>query len=415
MRAERLTNINPWPDFEALCRLGGRLSGTPSEAAARSMLADRLRVLADRHGGRFRAVPLPYDGWRPLGGTLRVETVPQLFETYPLLQSPATPAGGLTAEVLDLGPGREADFARRSGALRGRIALVRHEFMFAADHVHRARKYGWAAAGGAAGFLIALTGDLPGPAGGGAGFDDAPPLPSAGICSDAAAAIASAEGARARLSLDVRSGPAETETLLLEFPGEKPEWVVLSAHLDGHDLAESAIDNASGVAAALAAAEAACGGGLRRGLRLCLFSIEEWGLLGSEAYVAGLNDRERREIVLNVNLDSVAGAPNLAALYSGFPRLAEFLEGVAGECGIPLTLMEPLVRNSDHYPFAVAGIPACRLLAGFDRPDSNMRYVLTKGDTRDKVSPEDLRRAARLAAQIVRAACAAEELDLGGA
>ena len=92
-----------------------------------------------------------------------------------------------------------------------------------------------------------------------------------------------------------------------------------------------------------------------RGLRLCLFSIEEWGLLGSHAYVADLDDAARGAIALNVNLDSVAGAGGLAALWSGFPALAAFLGDVSAASGIPLALHAPLVRNSDHYNFAVAG------------------------------------------------------------
>src|SRR5256885_1268230 len=72
----------------------------------------------------------------------------------------------------------------------------------------------------------------------------------------------------------------ETSVLSLDLPGQGPEWVVLSAHIDGHDLAESAMDNATGVAAALAVARA-CARFLRqchRGLRICLFSAEEWAL-----------------------------------------------------------------------------------------------------------------------------------------
>jgi hypothetical protein len=41
---------------------------------------------------------------------------------------------------------------------------------------------------------------------------------------------------------------AETRTLLLDLPGQGGEWVVLSAHVDGHDGGESEMDNASGLA-----------------------------------------------------------------------------------------------------------------------------------------------------------------------
>jgi Zn-dependent M28 family amino/carboxypeptidase len=67
------------------------------------------------------------------------------------------------------------------------------------------------------------------------------------------------------------------------------------------------------------------------------------------------------------------------------------------------------MANSDHYNFARVGIPALRLVAGFDDPGSNLRYVLTPADTRDKVAPEELEAAARITERIVRAACTATD------
>ena len=68
----------------------------------------------------------------------------------------------------------------------------------------------------------------------------------------------------------------------------------------------------------------------------------------------------------------------------------------------------PLMQNSDHANFALAGIPALRLVAGFDDPAANLRFVLTPSDTRDKVSPAELTQAATLSAAILAAACAAD-------
>jgi Zn-dependent M28 family amino/carboxypeptidase len=409
-----LKSVDPWPDFQALCGFGGRLCGTPSEAEARAYLSRRLQALASDHGGRSTSIRLDYGGWRARTG--RIEAAGEAFDGYPLLHTPATGADGLTAQVVDLGRGAEADFEARSEEIPGRMVLVRHEFMFGTGHIHRNRKYEWAVANGAAGFLIAGGAGQTGPVGGGVGFKDADvPIPAMGISAAAAGALAGADGADAsvRLVIETETGPAETETLIYERPGETSEWVVLSAHIDGHGLAQSAIDNASGLAAALAATAAvAAAGSLRRGLRLCLFSIEEWGLLASQRYVSELDDAARAAIVLNVNLDSVAGADALAALYSGYPALGAFLGEVAQSADIPLSLHEPLVRNSDHYNFAVAGIPACRLMAGFEMPDSNMRHVLTAEDAIDKVTPAQMAMAAELTARIVRRAATAETLSL---
>ncbi len=88
-------------------------------------------------------------------------------------------------------------------------------------------------------------------------------------------AAASGVPAVSKLALEVDESEAATETLLFDVPGQTDAWVVLSAHVDGHDLAESAMDNASGVAAALAVVRAIAPHvrGWRRGLRLAFFSV----------------------------------------------------------------------------------------------------------------------------------------------
>ena len=73
----------------------------------------------------------------------------------------------------------------------------------------------------------------------------------------------------------------------------------------------------------------------------------------------------------------------------------------------------PLMTNSDHANFAAAGIPAFRLVAGFDEPNAALRFVLTEADTREKVATSELVSAAQLAACITAAACRAEAVAAG--
>jgi len=122
-------------------------------------------------------------------------------------------------------------------------------------------------------------------------------------------------------------------------------------------------------------------------------------------------DSERAKIALNVNLDSIGGSPNLSALTSGFRGLEPFLLRVAEANGMALRTVRPLMSNSDHANFARAGIPAFRLVAGFDEPDANLRFVLTAHDRREKVAKDELKRATRLAAAIATAACEASPAE----
>jgi Zn-dependent M28 family amino/carboxypeptidase len=269
---------------------------------------------------------------------------------------------------------------------------------------------------GAVAFLIA--GPVPGAlVAGSSGRDgaDADGIPAAGIAPETAARLARThEGwPHVTLTIDTEEQSAQTQTLLFDLPGRTDQWVVLSAHVDGHDLAESAMDNASGVAAALAVTRALAPlvGTFRRGIRLALFSVEEWALTGSAQYVRNLSEAERTAIAVNVNLDSVAGSPRLTAMTSGFASLEPFLLGAAHANGQALRCVRPLMMNSDHGNFAMAGIPAFRLVAGYDDPAANLRFVLTPADTRDKVTRSELSAAAELAAAIVAAACEADDAE----
>ena len=396
-----------WADFLAICDCGGRLAGTESEARAFAFIEQRAQAAT---GVKGRSIPVTYGGWTARHASLRLPGGEQVA-CHALLSSVATPAGGLTAEVVDLGRGTPEEFAAHTGDIRGRIVLVRHELMFAAGTIHRRRKYLAALEAGAVGFLIA--GPVPGRlVAGSSGRQDGAGIPAAGITPEAASALrrTSRGWPTATLTIETDERPAQTRTLLFDLPGRSDEWVVLSAHVDGHEGGESAIDNGSGLAAALAAARllAPRVAGFRRGVRLAFFSVEEWALTGSARYVEGLSDAERRSITLNVNLDSVAGSPDLTALTSGFALLEPFLLGVAEAAGIPLRTFRPLMQNSDHANFALVGVPALRLVAGFDDPGANLRYVLTPEDTRDKVAPADLARATALTVAIVCAACTAD-------
>ncbi|HKN10006.1 MAG TPA: M28 family peptidase, partial [Pseudomonadota bacterium] len=227
-------------------------------------------------------------------------------------------------------------------------------------------------------------------------------IPALGIGAEAAEALRrSPDGTlpSVRMIIDGSDHPAVTRMLIADVAGRGPHWVVVSAHIDGHPHGESAIDNASGVAVALALARllaprvSAC----PRGLRLCLFSAEEWGLVGSRIWLERMDEAARRSMVINLNLDSVGGASGLTALTSGFESLDAWVKDTAARAGLPMTTHLPPMANSDHANFAAHGIPALRLLAGFNAPESNLRYLLTAADTRDKVHPDELDRALTLA------------------
>ena len=318
-----------WTDFQALCDLGGRVAGSASEAAALAFARQRLAAVP---GAKFRDDPVDYPGWRCRTAQLTSAMTGVSLPCTPLLGTAS--AAGIVAEVLDLGLGRREDFERHADRIRGRIVMVRHEYPFTSAHVHRRVKLSLAQQMGAVGFLIAHPERGVGAVSGSSGRNGGAGIPALGIGVEAADALRPLPDGTlpaARMVIDGDDHPARTHMLVADLPGRGPDWVVVSAHIDGHPHGESAMDNATGVAVALGLARLlaphVCE--FPRGLRICVFSAEEWGLIGSRIWLERMDEAARRSMVINFNLDSVGGAYALTALTSGFERLDAWVKATA--------------------------------------------------------------------------------------
>ena len=405
-------------DFNAICDCGGRLAGSDSERRAReytlARLAEAGHALPAGLSSRSWLQHVDYAGWQAGDCSLSLADGTPLA-CQPLLGSAPTPEGGLLVETVDLGRGTEADFRREAARLPGRLALVRHEYPFAPGHVHRRRKYEAARAAGAAGFVIAHADPQASPTSGSSGRNGGEGIPAVATDHAGALRLAASAGAPVRLVVRGTDLRADAATPMLDLPGPDPgdpQRVVLSAHLDGHPLGESAMDNASGLAVVLALARAVAPQmhAASRGLHICLFTAEEWALAGSREWLAAMTADERRRFVIDINLDTVGADPRLTALTSGFAGLEPFVAAGAQAAGQTVAVHRPLMTNSDHANFAAHGIPALRLVAGFDDPASNVRHILTAQDTRDKVDAAALADAARVAGALLwQALCATDE------
>jgi hypothetical protein len=401
-----------WADFQALCDLGGRVAGSASEAAALAFARQRLAAVP---GAKVRDDPVDYPGWRCRTARLTGAMTGVSFQCTPLLGTAS--AAGMVAEVLDLGLGRVEDFERNANRIRGRIVMVRHEYPFTSGHVHRRVKLSLAQQMGAVGFLIAHPERGVGAVSGSSGRNGGAGIPALGIGVEAVDAFRHLPDGTlpaARMVIDGDDHPARTRMLVADLPGRGPDWVVVSAHIDGHPHGESAMDNATGVAVALGLARLLAPHVCEcpRGLRICVFSAEEWGLIGSRIWLERMDEAARGSMVFNLNLDSVGGAHALTALTSGFERLDAWVKATAARADLPIATHLPLMANSDHANFAAHGIPAVRLIAGFDAPDSNLRLVLTAADTRDKVRPDELDQALRIATTLTWQALGATDATL---
>lgn len=398
-----------WRDFHALCDCGGRLAGTDSEARA---LAWCEQALVGIGGMKARRDSTPYAGWVCHAASLTDLGSGESLEAVPLLGTAAT--GALELEVLDLGRGTPEQIHAAADRVRGRAVMVSHEYPFATATVHRRTKLAAAQQAGAAAFLVAQPEPGVGAVSGSSGRAGGAGIPAMGISAEAAARLRR-DGARVRIAIDAQDLPgARTDMLVLDLPGRGSQRVVLSAHIDGHPLAESALDNATGVAAAVALARniAPFMQGMQRGLTVCIFSAEEWALNGSREWLRAMAPESRAQIVLNLNLDSLAGSDRLTALTSNFTALGPFAQRAAALAGTRLGVHLPLMSNSDHANFADQGIPAMRLIAGFDEPASALRLLLSRADTRHQVQEDLLRQATACAGAILWSALSADHSEL---
>ncbi|HYG66314.1 MAG TPA: M20/M25/M40 family metallo-hydrolase, partial [Anaeromyxobacteraceae bacterium] len=230
---------------------------------------------------------------------------------------------------------------------------------------------------------------------------------------------------RARLSVAVEHERARTANVVAILPGRDPavagECVVVGAHHDhlgfGGDASlapdqtgavhPGADDNASGIAALLAAARAfAAEGPARRTVLFAAFAAEELGLLGSAQLVASPPPAcpvDRMQLM--VNLDMV-GRPRDGKLYVQGAGTAKGLREevtatAAAERRLPLTLAfgeGDGYGPSDHTSFYARDVPVLFLFSGphadYHRPT----------DTAEKVDAAAVAAVARLAHRAARAA-----------
>src|SRR4051794_27653488 len=174
-----------WPDFLSLCAFGGRLTGAPGEIAARDWAAKRLAAI---HPGTVGREPTPYVGWTCSDARVLLLPEGEPLDSNVLLCCGGTPAEGLDVDVVDCGRGTPDDIRAVGARLTGRAALVRHDYMFGSDTVHRRLKLDAAIAAGAAAFLIAANEPGLGAVGGSAGLTTAARrIPGFGISAEAAA------------------------------------------------------------------------------------------------------------------------------------------------------------------------------------------------------------------------------------
>lgn len=201
-----------------------------------------------------------------------------------------------------------------------------------------------------------------------------------------------------KLVIRQREWEGQSHNVIAELPGEREEWIVLSAHYDSTALSHGSYDNMSGCAGLLGVLEALRNKKRNYGLRFVFCGSEERGLLGSKAYVRD-HEAELEKIALNINLDMIGTIMGkFIACVSAEEALKSYLSYMGAELGFPVSARTG-VYSSDSTPFADKGVPAVSLarIAGKDVAPIHCRY-----DRPEVLSMEQLQRDIAFIAEFTR-------------
>jgi carboxypeptidase Q len=234
-----------------------------------------------------------------------------------------------------------------------------------------------------------------------------------------------ADGTPVRLEFDIRNRAfpdgRTAYNAVAEIPGSDraDEVVMLGAHLDSWHLATGATDNGVGCAIMMEAARILRAVGLkpRRTVRVALWTGEEQGLYGSQAYVAehfGTAEDPKPEfskLSAYLNIDDGTGRVRALSVF-GPEAAADVVRGAIG----PLTDLGVVganphgvrrLRSTDSTTFSRAGLPAIGLSQD---PTDNPSAWHSNLDTYERVLVEDAKQAAVVAATLAQALSVRDDL-----
>ena len=354
---------------------------------------------------RIETFDMPY--WERLAESAEIiSPFPQSLVIAALGQSPSTPDGGVTADIVRFETLLDLETAPMDG-LEGKIAFVDEPMMRTQDGSgyglavqKRSRSTVAAAERQAVAVLIRSAGTdshrFPHTGGSVRGGNGLAALPIAALSNpDAdqlARALERADGAVA-VKLNIQTEwheSVQSGNVIGEIPGETDELIVIGGHLDSWDNGVGAIDDGAGVAITVAAAKLVdkLRGKPRRTIRVVMWGAEEVGLHGGKAYAAQHADALDKHIVA-AESDFGAGA------------IYRFDTRFGGDTVAKAKPMADALRRLSIAPGANAafggpdiiairdlGVPVVSLRqSGWDYFDLHH----TPDDTLDKIDPEALR------------------------
>ncbi|WP_248515856.1 M28 family peptidase [Salinarchaeum laminariae] len=388
---ETFTSDAGWNHLETLVDVGNRMAGSEGERRAAEATRD---ALADAGARDAHLETFELQGW-----TRGSSAVQAGDTTQDSIALPRSPAGDATGELVDVGYGLPEDFEQD---LEGKVVMAASNVPDWYDRfLHRREKYYHAVEAGATAFVfrnhvegcLAPTGSV------GTAADPIGDIPAVGVSKEVGSRLERRwESEEVTVTVDADVHAATSQNVHATVGPDTEEEILLTSHVDAHDIAEGAGDNGAGtavlveVANALAARETE----LDTQVHLLAYGGEEVGLRGSEYDAA---QRNRDSIRAIVNNDGVVRGRTLTCFTHGFDALDAVAQSVADEFDHPIETTPKLGPHSDHWPYVQWGVPGYHLMAETDYEGRGWGH--TRADTLDKLEPRNLREQSILIAELV--------------
>jgi Zn-dependent M28 family amino/carboxypeptidase len=389
-----------WNHLEALVSVGSRMAGSDGEREALELTRD---ALADAGARDTRIDEFGIRGWERGDSELRAgegDDAETFDAAHQCTALPRSPDASATGELVDLGHGTPEEFAARD--VEGKVVRVSATVPDDYDRfVHRREKYYRAVEGGAAAFVFEnhVEGCLPPTGSVGTAESPVGEIPALGVSREAGARLRRRfEGEPVAVAVDCDLGEATSGNVHAELGPDTSEELLVTCHVDAHDVSEGAMDNGAGTATVVEVARALADREteLDTRVRFVAFGAEEVGLAGSE-HEADRADRDAIRAV--VNLDSNVGGRTLTLDAHGFAELEDAAERVADRFDHPVSASDELVPHSDHWSFVEHGVPGYMISAESEGRDRGWGH--THADTLDKLESRTLREQAILLTELV--------------
>jgi hypothetical protein len=402
LRENALKDEYAWDIVEGLTtEVGQRMAGTEAEARARDWAVRKLKAMGFDNV-RVETFDMPV--WtRGAESAAILSPYPQKLAITALGNSASTGAAGITGEIVGFDTLAELQ-AAPDDQVRGKIVFVSHSMprtqdgsSYGAFRGPRSQGPSVASRKGALAIIIRSIGTdhHRNPHAGVMTFEEGvKPIPAGALAIPDAEQVQrilkrSRGPVTMHLTLVSQTTRGSSGNVIAEVPGRDPNAapILVSGHLDSWDLGTGAIDDASGVAIAAAAAKRIMDAGRPlRPIRIVWFGAEEVGLFGGLDFRAKHGKEPHYAIA-----ESDFGADRVWKVDSrlGKEREAEAkaLQAALEPLGVVPGALDK-AEGSDISPLLADGLPGVTLAQ-----DGTYYFDLhhTPDDTLDKVDPEALR------------------------